>query len=98
MGRSTEKAESIEGLYEFLGQAERQPAEPLDIVCSTGTAMQNHVPRNQAVTSRNLKYYRLRVARVLRAMALGAHGRGVGGKCQPKLSAGDIYTSGIVCR
>lgn len=102
---STEKAESIEGaprpwnqLHQLLGQAERQPTKPFDVVRSTCTAMQNCVPRNQAVARRNLKDHRLRVTRVLCAMALGAHGRGVGGKSQPEFPAGDVHTSSIICR
>lgn len=104
-GYSTEKAESIEGaprsrdqLHQLLDQAGRQPTQPFDVVRSTCPCMQNCVPRNQAVARRNLKDYRLRVTRVLCAMALGTHGRGVGRKCKPKLPAGDVHTSGIICR
>jgi hypothetical protein len=109
MEHSTEKAEPIEGaprswiqvvglILSTPSQSSRQPAKAFDLVHSTCPVMQKNVFRNQTILSRNSENHRLGVTRELRAMPLGAHGSGIGSKRDPKLTAGQISASCIVCR
>lgn len=96
---STEEVEPIEGFFQFLSnQATHQPAKPLNFVHSTWPVVQDNVLRYQAILGRDSENHRLAVSRILRAMALCAHGGGVGSEREPKLTADHVSTSSIVCR
>lgn len=97
--RSTEKAEPTEGFFQLLSnETARQPAKPLDFVHSTWPVMQDNVLRYQAILSRDSENHRLAVSRELRAVALCAHGGGVGSEREPKLTPDHVSTNRIVCR
>lgn len=97
--RSTEKAEPTEGFLQLLSnQTTCQPAKPLNFVYSTWPVMQDNVLRYQAILGRDSENHRLAVARELRAVALCAHGGGIGSEREPKLTPDHVSTNRIVCR
>lgn len=83
---------------ELLGQARRQPTQPFDIARSARPAVQNDVPRDQAVARRDDEGDRLGGTGVLRPVAPGAHSSRIGRKYQPELAAGDVCPRGLVRR